>query len=177
MCTRVHMLLCRSCTEPRVLTLHASPRLERPWKPRLLGRPWPQEGGRESSQGGRRGLEEGEDASPRTPDTPSASGSPPARGCGPGAPVSSSADPADRRRQRPGSSRGIDAVPPGSGRRWGKLFQASTTPFPGPGVQPKAALPPFLGPGVQLHSRSRGQVLSPAGFLFLGQVRSLSSPV
>lgn len=62
--------------------------------------------------------------SPRTPGTPSASGSLPAPGCGLAARVSSSADPVGRQRQRPGSSRGIDAAPPGSGRRCGELFQA-----------------------------------------------------
>ena len=76
-------------------------------------------------RGRQRVQAEGETAtSPRTPGTPSASGSLPARGCGLAARVSSSADPAGHQRQRPGSSRGIDAAPPGSGRRCGELFQA-----------------------------------------------------
>jgi hypothetical protein len=60
-------------------------------------------------------------ASPHTPDALSASGTPPARGCGPASQVNSSANPAGRRRQRPGSSRGIDAAPPGGGRH-GDMF-------------------------------------------------------
>lgn len=54
--------------------------------------------------------------SPRAPDTPSASGTPPARGLGPVVRAGSSANPAGRQRQHPGSSRGIGAAPPGRGR-------------------------------------------------------------
>lgn len=51
--------------------------------------------------------------SPRAPDTPSVSGTPPTRGCGPFALAGSSANPTGHLRQHPGSSRGIDAAPPG----------------------------------------------------------------
>lgn len=72
-----------------------------------------------------------ERASPRTPGSPSAGGTPPVRGCGPVVPVSSSAGPAGRPRQRPGNSHGIDAAPPVSGGRWEKL----------PRCRPRCAVP------------------------------------
>lgn len=49
----------------------------------------------------------------RAPDTPSVSGTPPTRGCGPFALAGFSANPTGHLRQHPGSSRGIDAAPPG----------------------------------------------------------------
>lgn len=74
----------------------------------------------------------GAGGSPRAPGTPSAGGIPPAPGCGPAARVSSSADPAGRRRQRPGSSRGTDAAPPSCGRRREKQSRAPPPPTPHP---------------------------------------------